>query len=83
VGLNEYEVTVEGRHPHKTTMLLSDEDAQRLGVAGQKAAAPKENKARTPRNKAATSTRTKRSSGKRTATPKGAAEDATDPTSSV
>lgn len=90
MGLNEYEVTVDGRHPHKTTMLLSDDDAKRLGVFGQKAAAPEGNKARTPRNKAAAPARAKRSSGARRTGAKGAtkpaaaaAEDATDPTASV
>ncbi len=58
VGLNRYEVTVEGRH--KTTLLLSDEDAKRMGVLKEKPArAPRKargsvsNKARTPSNKAA------------------------------
>lgn len=53
VGLKRYEVTVEGRHPHTTTLLLSDEDAKRLGVLKEKGGAPAANKARTPRNKAA------------------------------
>lgn len=52
MGLNEYEVTVDGRHPRKTTLLLSDEDAKRMGVFGQKAAPAPANKARTPQNKA-------------------------------
>ncbi|MFF2631963.1 hypothetical protein ACFVR6_03680 [Microbacterium sp. NPDC058021] len=53
MGLNRYEVTVEGRHPHTTTLLLSDEDAKRMGVFKEKGGKPAANKARTPRNKAA------------------------------
>lgn len=58
MGLKRYEVTVEGRHPHKTTLLLSDEDAKRMGVADQHAEKPAakgrraaSNKSRTPANK--------------------------------
>nr|WP_274635537.1 hypothetical protein [Microbacterium bovistercoris] len=56
--LKEYDVTVAGRHPHKTTMLLNEADAKRLGgvevkTSAQKAAKPPANKARTPANKAA------------------------------
>lgn len=55
MGLKEYEVMTEGRHPHKTTMLLNDEDAKRLGVFGSEAKAAKApaNKSRTPANKKA------------------------------
>lgn len=53
VGLKRYEVTVEGRRPHTTTLLLSDEDAKRMGVHEAKADAPATNKARKPSNKAA------------------------------
>ncbi|MFB7843628.1 hypothetical protein [Microbacterium sp. NPDC056052] len=55
MGLKEYEVLTEGRHPHKTTMLLNDVDAKRLGVLGSEAKAAKApaNKARTPANKKA------------------------------
>lgn len=51
--LKPYEVTVPGRHPHKTTLLLSDADAKAQGLIEAKAAKPAQNKARTPRNKAA------------------------------
>lgn len=53
MGLKRYEVTVEGRRPHTTTLLLSDEDAKRMGVVEEKAAAPASNKARKTGNKAA------------------------------
>lgn len=51
--LKRYEVTVEGRRPTTTTLLLSDEDAKRMGLVEAKAAAAPDNKARTARNKAA------------------------------
>lgn len=53
MALKKYEVTIDGRHPHKTTLMLSEEDAKRMGVAEQKAAQPVANKARKPANKAA------------------------------
>jgi hypothetical protein len=49
VALNRYEVTTGGRHPQKATLVLSDEDAERLGVKKAEA----EDKTRKPRNKAA------------------------------
>lgn len=59
MGLKRYDVTVEGRHNHTTTLLLSDEDAKRMGVFKEPAAKPAAkaqtpaNKARAPRNKQA------------------------------
>lgn len=54
MALKEYEVTVDGRHPQKTTMLLSDADAKRLGVLDQptaKSGPRPANKSRKPANK--------------------------------
>jgi len=52
VGLKEYEVTVPGRSNHKTTLLLSDEEAKRLGVAEKQPPAAPEGKGRKVSNKA-------------------------------
>lgn len=91
MALNEYEVTIDGRHPHTTTMLLSDEDAKRLGVYGTeaKAAKPAANKARKPAaNKTAPAKIRKPAAPKaaKPAAPKapapGSVEDATDPDAS-
>lgn len=43
MGLKAYDVVTEGRHPHTTTLMLSDEDAKRMGVfdSGSKPAAKK------------------------------------------
>jgi len=73
MALKEYEVTVDGRHPHKTTMLLSEADAKRLGAVEVKAARPASNKARNPSNKAAKPAATKSRAG---------VEDASDPDAS-
>ncbi|MFL2002020.1 hypothetical protein [Microbacterium sp. A1-JK] len=53
MGLKRYEVHVDGRHPHTTTLMLSEEDAKRMGVLEEKSSTA-ENTARKPRNKAAT-----------------------------
>lgn len=79
MGLKKYEVVTEGRHPHTTTLMLSDEDAKRLGVFDKpaKKAAPKKaatpHKARTPRNKAA------KPAANKTAPAPATVEDASDP----
>lgn len=49
--LKPYDVVVPGRHEHKTTLMLSDEDARAQGLLEEKAAPKPQNKARTPRNK--------------------------------
>lgn len=52
MALKEYEVTIEGRRPHTTTMLLNEADAKRYGVLGQeKANAAPTKKARGAGNK--------------------------------
>lgn len=86
MALKEYEVTVDGRHPHKTTMLLNEVDAKRLGATEVKAAAKTESKSRTPANKAAKAPANKAkapAANKKTETPvKSAVEDASDPDAS-
>lgn len=96
MGLQAYEVVTEGRHPHKTTLMLSDEDAKRLGVFDQKSktpgskAAPKAaaaktstpRKARTPRNKAAKPAADKAAEPAPVTPPAGSVEDASDPDAS-
>jgi hypothetical protein len=96
MGLQAYDVVTEGRHPHKTTLMLSDEDAKRMGVYDQKSdtaekkAAPKKTaapktttprKARTPRNKAAKPADDKAAAAPATP-PAGGVEDASDPDAS-
>lgn len=52
MSLKEYEVTVQGRHPHKTTMLLTEADAKRLGATEISASTGKPaRKAKAPANK--------------------------------
>lgn len=96
MGLQAYEVVTEGRHPHKTTLMLSDEDAKRLGVFDQKSkateskGAPKKaaaktstpRKARTPRNKAAKPAADKAAEVAPGTPPAGGVEDASDPDAS-
>lgn len=96
MGLQAYEVVTEGRHPHKTTLMLSDEDAKRLGVfdpkskdTGTKVAAKKAaaktttpRKARTPRNKAAKPAADKAAEAAPATPPGGSVEDASDPDAS-
>ena len=80
MSLKEYEVTVDGRHPHKTTMLLTEADAKRLGATEVKAAKPA-NKAKTPANKSRTAAnKSTPKTAPKTATP--AVEDASDPDAS-
>lgn len=88
MSLKPYEVVTEGRHPHTTTMLLSDEDAKRMGVFDggskttvKKTAAKPTNKARTPRNKAAAKPAAKKTAAKPTApaAPSQGVEAASDP----
>jgi hypothetical protein len=85
VGLKEYEVTIDGRHPLKTTMQLSDADAERMGIIGKeikagaaKTAAPKKpaapKKARVPRNKAAKPAENKAAEAVESASDPGASE---------
>lgn len=97
MGLQAYEVVTEGRHPHKTTLMLSDEDAKRLGVFDQKsnaaeskaarkkataAKASTPRKARTPRNKAAKPAADKAAEVAPVTPPAGSVEDASDPDAS-
>lgn len=54
-ALKKYEVTVDGRHPHKTTLKLSDAEAERMGLLKKEPTAkePPAAKADQPPNKAA------------------------------
>lgn len=88
MSLKPYEVVTDGRHPHTTTLMLSDEDAKRMGVfdgggkpAAKKAAPKAANKARTPRNKAAAKPAAKKASASPAApaTPAQGVEAASDP----
>ncbi|WP_159576099.1 hypothetical protein [Microbacterium sp. 8M] len=87
MGLKEYEVMTEGRHPHKTTMLLNDADAKRLGVFGsaEKAAKTPTNKSRQPAaNKKAPAKAAAKTPAEAEQTPPAPAgiEDASDPDAS-
>lgn len=51
MGLREYDVEVYG---HRTTLQLSDKDAQELGLTAEAGAAPAAKEAKAPANKART-----------------------------
>lgn len=86
MALKEYEVTVDGRHPHKTTMLLSEAEAKRLNAVEVKRGKPAAKKARpAPKNKAVRPAADKAPPTPAPApapAPAGGVEDASDPSAS-